>query len=103
MLATYMQPVLPSTMVRGPAAFTMHLHDQRRLAALAGAVSRGEELLERELLHALEGVQRLRGPKFVSSASSLSLTAMVIPPRSRSYSRNPIHFVPGCVFPSAAR
>ena len=31
-----------------------HLHHQRRFAALAGAVARGEELLERNLLLSLE-------------------------------------------------
>ena len=47
-------------MVRGPGRLDHELHHQRRLAALAGPVARGEVLLDGDLLDALEGQEHLR-------------------------------------------
>src|SRR3954464_11273328 len=83
-----------------PRRFHHQLHHQRRLAALTGAVARGEVLLEGQLLHALEHVEFVRClvvrqfRQFpVRRGHGLSL---------RRYSRSPIHCVAGCGFPLAA-
>src|SRR6185369_13955041 len=44
----------------GAGGLDHELHDQRRLAALAGAVARGEVLLDRDPLDAPERLQDLR-------------------------------------------
>jgi hypothetical protein len=56
-----MQPVEPSTMVRGPAALTMSFMTRADSQPWQVTVAGGEVLLDRDLLDALERLEDLRG------------------------------------------
>src|SRR6266850_776798 len=81
-----------------PRRLHHHLHHQGRLAALTGAVPRGEVLLDGQLLHALERVEVLGGAKLDQIRELLLIDGHGL----SSYSRRPIHCVEGCGFPAAA-
>src|SRR5712664_594512 len=81
-----------------PRRLHHHLHHQRRLAALTGAVARGEVLLDGQLLHALERIELLGGAKVDEVREFPFIDGHVLSP----YSRRPIHCVEGCGLPAAA-
>src|SRR3990170_7114310 len=76
-----------------PGRLHHQLHDERRLAALARAVARGEELFEGDLLDPLHGLELLRRECGLDRVRHR---------RPLRYSRIPIHVVSGCALPAAA-
>src|SRR5215472_8042900 len=79
-----MQPVLPSTMVRGPAALTIIFMTRADSQPWQVRCPEVKNSSSGSFFTPLKGSSVCVGRSFRSSAISLSLTAMIDPPRSLS-------------------